>query len=413
MSNVKVFLSASTDVGMHRTGNEDAFMIADLTTGATGLGPQTNTHQVGARGSLLVVSDGMGGAAAGEVASELAVTTIRETLMEGPATDVPTRLREATESANERIWNHAQENPEFSGMGATVTAMLVQEAEAYIAQVGDSRAYLIRGERIKQLTKDQSLAQMLLDAGAILPEQAASVPQNVIMQALGTQPTVKVAMSKVQLCRNDAVLLCSDGLSNKVGPHELKQTVEQSADLSTACRTLIDLANERGGEDNITVVVARFDGEDLQTASETQSITGSLLTLSQDYLSDSMSEEVSNRYPEMNDPGATAMLSAIKLEDLEPDAVLPLGPEPEPAAEPEAASLEALPLMPAPPIPQKKQGYAGVVIAALLSAALIAGTLYFFYNHYMKSHAQSQSSEQPTPSDSPASGSSSGDQPQQ
>jgi uncharacterized protein HemX len=112
-----------------------------------------------------------------------------------------------------------------------------------------------------------------------------------------------------------------------------------------------------------------------------------------------MSEEVSNRYPEMNDPGATAMLSAIKLEDLEPDELLPLGPEPEPAAEPaaepEAASLEALPLMPAPPAPQKKQGYAGVVIAALLSAALIAGTLYFFYSHYMKSHAQSQSIEQP------------------
>jgi protein phosphatase len=397
MSNVKVFLSASTDVGMHRTGNEDAFMIADLTTGATGLGPQTNTHQVGARGSLMIVSDGMGGAAYGEIASEMAVTTIREMLMESPSNeDVPTRLREATEAANERIWNHAQENPECSGMGATVTAMLVQEAEAYIGQVGDSRAYLIRGERIKQLTKDQSLAQMLLDAGAILPEQAASVPQNVIMQALGTQPTVKVAMSKVQLCRNDAVLLCSDGLSNKVGPHELKQTVEQSTDLSAACRSLIDLANERGGEDNITVVVARFDGEDLQTASDTQSITGSLHMLSQDYLSDSMSEEVSNRYPEMNDPGATAMLSAIKLEDLEPDEVLPLGPEPEPAAEPEAASLEALPLMPAPPVLHKKQGYAGVVIAALLSAALIAGTLYFFYSHYMKSHAQSQSSEQPT-----------------
>jgi len=396
MSNVKVFLAASTDVGMHRTGNEDAFMIADLTTGATGLGPQTNTHQVGARGSLLIVSDGMGGAAAGEVASELAVTTIREMLMENPSSeDVPTRLREATEAANERIWNHAQENPEFSGMGATVTAMLVQDTAAYIGQVGDSRAYLIRGERIKQLTKDQSLAQMLLDAGAILPEQAASVPQNVIMQALGTQPTVKVAMSKVQLCRNDCVLLCSDGLSNKVGPHELKQTVEQTDDLSAACRALIDMANERGGEDNITVVVARFDGEELQTASETQSITGSLHALSQDYLSDSMNDEVSSRYPEMNDPGATAMLSAIKLEDLHPpDEVLPLGPEPEAASTQEPQLVEQ-PLVEHPPLlPHKKQGYAGIVIAALLSALLIAATLYFFYNHYMRSSAQPDNTEQ-------------------
>lgn len=406
MSNVKVSLSASTDVGMHRTGNEDAFMIADLTTGATGLGPQTNTHQVGARGSLLVVSDGMGGAAAGEVASELAVTTIREILMENPSSeDVPTRLREATEAANERIWNHAQENPEFSGMGATVTAMLVQDTAAYIGQVGDSRAYLIRGERIKQLTKDQSLAQMLLDAGAILPEQAASVPQNVIMQALGTQPTVKVAMSKVQLCRNDCVLLCSDGLSNKVGPHELKQTIEQTDDLSAACRALIDMANERGGEDNITVVVARFDGEELQAASETQSITGSLHALSQDYLSDSMNEQVSNRYPEMNDPGATAMLSAIKLEDLQsPDEVLPLGPEPE-----AAATLEPLPIEQPPLPPQKKQGYAGIVIAALLSALLIAATLYFFYNHYMKSNPQPDNTQQPAPAESPSAGSSSGE----
>src|SRR6185369_1109440 len=125
-----------------------------------------------------------------------------------------------------------------------------QDTTAYVAQVGDSRAYLIRRDQIKQLTKDQSLVQMLVDSGAITAEQMDSVPQNVIMQALGTQPTVKVAMTAVQLCRNDCLLLCSDGLSNKIDPHEMKVTVDQKKDLSAACRWLIETANERGGEDN-------------------------------------------------------------------------------------------------------------------------------------------------------------------
>ncbi|HKS40360.1 MAG TPA: protein phosphatase 2C domain-containing protein, partial [Blastocatellia bacterium] len=116
MSEIKVSVFGSTDVGMQRTGNEDAFLVADLTAGAAAAGTEANTHSVGERGSLLVVSDGMGGAAAGEIASELAVTTIHESLMECPSDlDIPIRLRIATEVANERIWNHAQENPNFSG----------------------------------------------------------------------------------------------------------------------------------------------------------------------------------------------------------------------------------------------------------------------------------------------------------
>ena len=168
--------------------------------GNVGLGPDISAHQVGERGSLMIVSDGMGGAAAGEVASEMAVATICDSLMsEPPQAEGAGRLRAATETANQRIWDHSQENLELSGMGATVTAALVQGTSAYIAQVGDSRAYLVREGRIKQLTKDQSLAQMLFDSGAVNLEQMAAVPQNVIMQALGTQPEVKVAMSALQL----------------------------------------------------------------------------------------------------------------------------------------------------------------------------------------------------------------------
>jgi PPM family protein phosphatase len=290
MSDVLVSVFARTDVGMQRSGNEDSFLVADLTAGKVGLAPDVSRHQLGERGSLMIVSDGMGGAAAGEVASEMAVTSIRESLDEmTPSMEISERLKTAAEIANERIWNRSQDNPELSGMGATLTAVLVHGTTAYIAQVGDSRAYLMRREQIKQLTKDQSLAQMLVDSGALRPDQMDSVPQNVIMQAMGTQPAVKVAMTAVELCKNDCLVICSDGLSNKVPPHDLREMIHGVDDLTEACRVLIDKANERGGEDNITVVIARFDGEALHSATESRSITGSFRALNQGYSSEYLS----------------------------------------------------------------------------------------------------------------------------
>ena len=409
MSDVKVSVFASTDVGMQRTGNEDAFMVSDLTTGDMSTGEtatraEANTYPVGERGSLLIVSDGMGGALSGEIASELAVTTIRESLMESPA-DLEThlRLRIATEVANERIWNHAQDNPELChGMGATVTAALVHGSIVYIAQVGDSRAYLVRGDQIKQITKDQSLVQMLIDSGAILPEQAASVPQNVIMQALGTQPTVKVAMTTVQLYRNDCLLLCSDGLSNKIDAHEMKVTIDEKQDLSAAGRWLIDTANERGGEDNITVVIARFDGEALTSANGAQSITGSFNTLNQDY-----QPENAGKVPtSMPDPGATAMLTAPEGFEPEPedqdtsisdDTPSVVAQEFTPIASQEFAPIAAQEL--AEQERPRKKSYAAVWIAALISLILIAATLYFFYNQYWKANTQPQNADEPAASE--------------
>jgi PPM family protein phosphatase len=283
-NDILVSVYARTDVGRQRSGNEDAFLIADLTSGNVGLGPEVVTHSVGGRGSLLIVSDGMGGAAAGEIASEIAVKAIRESLLEIP-TDLDTteRLRIATELANKRIWDEAQRKSELAGMGATVTAVLVQGAAAYVAQVGDSRAYIIRGERIKQITKDQSYAQALLDSGIFSAEQIANVPQNVILQALGTQPTVQVGLTAVELLRNDYLIVCSDGLSGKIKPDEISSMVRQSPDLTSACRGLVDTANARGGEDNITVIVASFDGVGLDVADESTSITGSFRSLSEDY----------------------------------------------------------------------------------------------------------------------------------
>jgi len=273
---VEVSVSARTDTGMVRDGNEDAFMIADLTSGNLGLGPDMKTHKIGARGILLFVSDGIVGDYAGEVASEIAVKSVREALMQVPADlDVCDQLKTATQKANSEIWNYAEQNPQYKGMGATLTAVLIQQAKAHIAQIGDSRAYLVRGDSIKQLTKDQSFVQSLIDSGAISADQADSFPQNIITQALGIRNDLEVAISSVELVQDDTLIVCSDGLSQKVKDADMVNLVQQTTDLTALCRNLVALANERGGEDNITVIAAKFAGELLHSAAGSNSITRS------------------------------------------------------------------------------------------------------------------------------------------
>jgi serine/threonine protein phosphatase PrpC len=410
MSDVLVSVFGLTDIGMHRTGNEDAFLVADLTTGTTGLESAVTTHPLGERGSLMIVSDGMGGAAAGEIASEMAVNTIRECIGDmPPSMGVSDRLKSAAENANEQIWNHAQDNPELSGMGATLTAVLVQGTTAYVAQVGDSRAYMVRGRQIKQLTKDQSLAQMLVDSGAIKPEQMNSVPQNVIMQALGTQQAVKVAMTAVELYRNDCLVMCSDGLSNKVQPDELRETVAETDDLSEACGVLIAKANERGGEDNITVVIARFDGEALHSASEAKSITGSFRALNAGYFSEHATANPTAWEYQPDDAGpiddqlqVTSMLRSPLVEQSEAGTAAgaqeeddfssrPTKPErpvyAEEASESQAVAAESS--------PRRKRSYTVIVIVALISLLLLGATGYFIYSIYLKSKPLPSNVDQP------------------
>jgi protein phosphatase len=260
---------AQSDVGMARKANEDSFLIADLTTGNADVEANMSTWQVGERGSLLMVSDGMGGHRAGDVASMMASSTMLDKLMNLPPEMNPLeRLSEAAKTTNETVWNYAGQHPELAGMGTTLTAVLVEGAMAYIAQVGDSRAYLIRNQKIYQLTKDQSLIQALIDAGRIQPEEAHRYPNNVITQAIGADATVRPALHQLVLQRNDYLLICSDGLSNKVSDDEMHQIVRASISLDVACRRLVNLANDRGGEDNITVIIARFDGEALNTSSQ-------------------------------------------------------------------------------------------------------------------------------------------------
>ena len=173
-------------------------------------------------------------------------------------------IKRATSAANAEIHMFAVEHPEFRGMGTTATVAGVLGDSVYLAQVGDSRAYLVRGGVAQQITKDQSLMQRLVEAGELTQEEAEqSERRNIILQALGPEPTIKVDLTSQQLRRGDVLVLCSDGLSGQVRTDEIARVVSDEPDLMAACKRLIDRANEAGGPDNITVIAARFDGDGL------------------------------------------------------------------------------------------------------------------------------------------------------
>lgn len=280
-----VDLYAKTHVGRIRAGNEDNFLLLDLTTSKSWTGTDGDEppaemcrFEVGERGLILIVSDGMGGALAGDVASRMAVETVRDMLVGGegedgegicePGTPLVECLRNATDYANFAIHRKSHDDPRCSGMGATLTAAAVTRDGLSLLQVGDSRAYVIRGGEIRLATKDQSLVQQLVDVGQITEEDAEThMFRNVILQALGAQSDLAPVVSRVPIRRGDLLLLCSDGLSGKLRGEEIRQIVESAGgDLTEACDALVREANARGGEDNITVVLARFDGEDLSAA---------------------------------------------------------------------------------------------------------------------------------------------------
>jgi protein phosphatase len=275
-----VELYAKTNVGRVRAGNEDNFLVLDLSgqgawTGSDGeaIPDGLGRFEVGPKGLVLVVSDGMGGALAGDVASRMAVETVREMLLseeDGDGTcpaDTPLVecLKNATDYANFAIHRRSQEDPHCSGMGATLTAAAVTRDGVGLLQVGDSRGYVIRGGHIKLATKDQSLVQQLVDVGQISEQEAEThMFRNVILQALGAQPELQPVTGRVKVYRGDVLLLCSDGLSGKLRGEDMLRIVQEcDGDLKRACEALVDEANERGGEDNITVVLARLDGDDL------------------------------------------------------------------------------------------------------------------------------------------------------
>src|SRR5687767_7155072 len=261
-----VELFAKTDVGRVRRGNEDNFLVLDLSTEETWTGTDGTTppdkltrFDLGQKGLVLVVSDGMGGALAGDVASRMAVDSVKEMLIGGegnascdPELDLVECLKNATIYANLAIHHRSQEDSRCAGMGATFTGAAIRGDSLDLVQVGDSRGYIIRKDHIRLATKDQSLVQQLVDVGQISESEAEThMFRNVILQALGAQSEVTPVTGRIRLRQGDLVLLCSDGLSGKLRSEDIQNIVTSNHKLSTACDELIAEANNRGGEDNI------------------------------------------------------------------------------------------------------------------------------------------------------------------
>jgi serine/threonine protein phosphatase PrpC len=277
MMNLTVY--GQTDIGLVRETNEDAFAIVDLTSG-TSIEEQTFFRfEVGERGVLLAVSDGMGGANAGEVASAMVIESMGHSMTTQPSNGPRNSLVEkATKQANHEVWSAAHQEGR-TGMGATLTALHLRGTAVDIAEVGDSRAYIVRGGNLLQVTRDQSYVQFLIDSGTMTPEQAEASPlQNIILQAMGQKPNVSVALGRLELRQRDCLLLCSDGLSNEVSAEEMRQMILAEPRLDAACASLVELAKKRGGQDNITVVLCGVDG-DLQPRVAGETIADTLQIL--------------------------------------------------------------------------------------------------------------------------------------
>jgi protein phosphatase len=235
--------AARTDVGRRRRANEDCYaIVAEL--------------------GYFVVADGMGGHKAGQLASRLgaeAAVAALETL-EGSAATLTEKLRCTIAAANREIYVAAQTKPEYSGMGTTLVSLLAVEGRVALAHVGDSRAYLIRGGRIRQLTDDHSVVGELVRRREITELAAREHPhRHVLTRAIGVRREVAPDLAELTSSLGDLFVLCSDGLTGLVHDEEIAEAANAHTDLDTICAELVDLANERGGEDNITVVLVRYE----------------------------------------------------------------------------------------------------------------------------------------------------------
>ncbi len=252
---MRIVSGGVTDMGRVRTNNEDCYRI---------VAPQ----------NLFVLSDGMGGEAHGEVASALAVETVVKHCLDAEANPASLvlgemqpgwsaktkRLSTAVHLANENIFKSAEENPERHGMGATLTAAWIDGTKLSIAHVGDSRAYLLRSGSLLQLTRDHSLVAEQVRRGILTAAEAEeSEMQSVLLRALGAQPEIEVDAEEHILFPRDVLLLCCDGLTRMVTEPEIAGTLQAETNPTSAAEKLIALANERGGLDNITVIVVRLD----------------------------------------------------------------------------------------------------------------------------------------------------------
>lgn len=238
---------ALTDPGCVRTQNQDSYEVKQLD-----------------RGTLLcVVCDGMGGAKSGNIASSLAADVFTQEVKRNyhGGLDMPSLdqvLERAVKLANFTVFDQSRQFEDFRGMGTTLVAALIRGRQVTVANVGDSRVYLVDRYDIRQITKDHSLVQMMLQQGELTPEQARDFPgKNYITRAIGTEPTVKCDLFHLDLDRGDHLLLCSDGLTNLVDDQEILFEVVHGVSKKSCCQRLIDIAKSRGAPDNVTSILVQ------------------------------------------------------------------------------------------------------------------------------------------------------------
>ena len=244
---VQLFVGAKTDVGAVRSRNED-FVLCE----------PTDSPEALAHGWLGIVADGLGGHRSGNIASQLAVDTTREVFYaRSREKQTRDRLRSAVQNANEVIIENGLSASDNAEMASTITAAVIEGSKLTVAQVGDSRGYLVRNSRLKQITTDHSLVEEMVRKGGLTHEQALHHPnRNVITRALGTKETVQVDVFEEELQDGDVVLLCSDGLYRVVSEGEIARVL--FAEPQQAAESLVGLANQRGAPDNVSVVIVRI-----------------------------------------------------------------------------------------------------------------------------------------------------------
>ncbi|HEX4406384.1 MAG TPA: protein phosphatase 2C domain-containing protein [Polyangia bacterium] len=247
-------------MGSHREQNQDTFAIVNLASGQTSRPCVRTNVSVSQPGMLLLVCDGMGGAPAGDVAARVAASVIQGELKAAGkkvVADPGAALERAVEGAHRAIRDEATAHPEERGMGTTCTAAVFSPDGISVAQVGDSRAYLFRAGQLIPLTRDQTMATQLLEAGVLRPSQVPHYPyRHVLSQALGSGKRVQPVITDHELQENDRVMICSDGLYGPVDESTIATILGVHADATNATQALIDAALAAGGPDNVTVVVA-------------------------------------------------------------------------------------------------------------------------------------------------------------
>ena len=309
--------AVASDTGRRRRRNEDNYVVAP---------------------PLFAVADGMGGAQAGEVASQLAASALEAGDSDG--LEGTKRIDALIQEANRRIYDRASTDPTASGMGTTMTVALVEGMTVAIGHVGDSRAYLVRGEQMEQLTEDHSLVNELLKTGRLSEQEAQIHPQrSVITRAVGTDPDVDADGFTIEAEEGDIFLICSDGLSDMVADEEILEVVHANRDdLDQAVKALVAAANRGGGEDNITAVAFQISAEPAASLEDTVSMP--VLTAEE-----SEPDEETREYVESDEP-------------------------PEPAAEP---AVEPAAAQPAADRRRVRLVLIGVVVVAVAAALLVWG----------------------------------------